>query len=913
VEVWPEYLFEGVPDLGRARRAAQRIEECWPAELPPLAGVIEAMGEAHASLVRLLSVSPVSAEKIIRDPAALVWLARAEVHSAGRGLGRMMSDLAEIGWSIGSLADVALKPHHFAPLRRWKQREMLRIALREVAARSLIEDSTLELTAIAEICMREITAAWLTDLRRRLGDPGTGFCVLGMGKFGGRELNYSSDIDVIFFYGEPGSLPGGLSRQEFFARVAQEIAGTFSSNDPAGPLFRIDLRLRPEGDSGALVRSLGSMEDYYAAFGETWERMALSKARLVAGDEELGYEFFQRHQAFIYPRAVSPDMIDEIARIKERIEREVVGEGNLHRNVKLGRGGIREIEFICQSLQLLHGARHAFLQERNTLKALSAIRQLGLISTEETASLTEAYRFLRTVEHRLQIEDEAQTHSLPESDEARELLARNLGCAKSSEFETRLSAHTDTVRRVFESVVRLSGEDRTAARDLSCFSDRGQAERNLTDLGDGSGSRLVAPRSKKLFARLEPRLIELLGAVADPDAALTRLVRFAERYGFRGALFETLLVNPRVLELLLKLFDASAALSEIAIRRPQLVEEIARLGNLGEPINTAGHRAALVRNDEGLPWAEWVRVYRRAQILRIGLRELLGFATLRDVFSEITALAEACLTFVQHKLELGDALTVIALGKFGGCELAYGADLDVLFIGSDPANAATLMRAMTETTTEGRVFAMDARLRPDGEKGQLAVTVEEWRDYFARGRGQFWEAQALTKARPISGPGQGAWLAAAQEIWREHGRKSDLFEAIAGMLDHIATHRGGDPVLDFKTGPGGLMQLEFFVQAMQMRAGLWEPCTLNALAQLDLPGEAARSLSESYLVLRQVETVLRRMDDTPVSRLPGDATEQERLARRCGLPDAAALMAKLREAREAIRQHADLWTGARTW
>ncbi|MEQ1852302.1 MAG: putative nucleotidyltransferase substrate binding domain-containing protein, partial [Chthoniobacteraceae bacterium] len=886
---WPDSFATAAVDRDAFLRAVDRITERWPAELPPLERTVAALGEAGPPLAHLLSISPVSVEKLIRDPAALVWLAQPGLLAGERGVGRMRADLVALGWTPLAVGGIALKPPHFAPLRRWKQREMLRIALREVAGWAAVEQSTLELTCVAELCVREVLAAWMADLQRRFGDPGTGFCVLGMGKLGGQELNYSSDIDVIFFHGEPGDMPGGLTRQEFFTRLAQGIIGTFSATDAAGPLFRIDLRLRPEGDGGPLVRSLDGMEDYYAAFGETWERMALGKARLVAGDEELAYEFFQRHQAFIYPRAVGPDMLDEIARIKGRIEREIVGAGDLHRNVKLGRGGIREIEFTCQSLQLLHGARHAFLQERSTLKALRGLEQLSLLSREEARDLAGAYRFLRTVEHRLQIEDEAQTHSLPGSPEAMSRLARSLGFADIGEFEARLAEHTGRVRAIFEGVVRLSAVERDHVRDLGFFADPQQAQRSLAELGGESGAALMAPRSKKLFARIEPRLLAVLGNVPDPDATLVRLVRFTARYGFRGALFETLLVNPRVLELLVKLFDASAVLSEIAIRRPQLVEEVARLGNLGESIPVAGHLAALAKNDEGLPWTGWVRAYRRAQELRIGLRDLLGFAPLTEVFTECTALAEACLLFTQHQLGLDDALTVIALGKFGGRELAYGADLDVIFIGSDPQAAAALLREMTKSTEEGRIFPMDARLRPDGEKGQLAVTLAEWSDYFARGRGQLWEAQSLTKARPLSGPAQDEWLAAAQEVWRGHGRRRELSGEIAGMLDRIAEHRGGDRVLDFKTGPGGLMQLEFFIQARQMQAGIWEPNTLEALNRLDLPAGTAQTLRDGYLFLRQVETVLRRMDCVPVSSLPADPSEQARLARRCGIAGAAAL------------------------
>ena len=905
---WRDSLATGAIEPDRVRRAAERIGEAWPAGLPEIGEVVMSLGEGRGALAHLLSVSPASVGKLVRDPAALVWLAGEGVLSGDRGFGRMRSDLAALGRAAPGSAAGALKPAHFAPLRRWKQREMLRIAIREVAGWSDIGSSMTEISRVAELCVREVTGAWMADFERRFGDPGCGFCVLGMGKLGGEELNYSSDIDVIFFHGEAGDLPGGMSRQEFFGRLAREIIGTFSSADPAGALFRIDLRLRPEGASGPLVRSLDGMEDYYAAFGETWERMALGKARLVAGDGELGYEFLQRLQAFIYPRAVGPEMIEEIAHIKDRIETEIVGTANLDRDVKLGRGGIREVEFICQSLQLLHGARHAFLQERSTLKALDALGQLSLLPPGEMRGLEDAYRFLRTVEHRLQIEEEAQTHSLPEAPADRDRLARSLG-ASLGEFERGLALHTGTVRGVFERLMKSSGGERTPTRDLTFFAEPAQAFRRLEELGEGAGSALVAPRSRGLFARLEPRLLATLRGVADPDAALTRLVRFTERYGFRGALFETLLVNPRVLELLVRLFDASAALSETAIRRPQLMEEIARLGNLGEPVTVAGHLAGLARDDEGLPWAEWARVYRRAQQLRIGLRDLLGFAALQEVFSECSALAEACVLFVQRKLGLEGSLTVIALGKFGGCELAYGADLDVLFIGPDPLAAARLVRSMTESTAEGRLFSMDARLRPDGEKGQLALTLAEWEDYFTRGRGDLWEAQSLTKARPISGTEQAGWLAVAQRVWREHGRAGDLFPRIAGMIGRISAHRGADPLLDFKTGPGGLMQLEFFVQALQMKAGLWAPNTLDALARLDLPEQARKALAEAYLCLRHVETVLRRMEDTPVSRLPADPGAQARIARRCGWDGAATLVARVRGARGAISRFAILCAG----
>jgi glutamate-ammonia-ligase adenylyltransferase len=298
-------------------------------------------------------------------------------------------------------------------------------------------------------------------------------------------------------------------------------------------------------------------------------------------------------------------------------------------------------------------------------------------------------------------------------------------------------------------------------------------------------------------------------------------------------------------------------------------------------------------------------VYRRAQQLRIGLRDLLGFAPLTEVWAECSALAEASLVFTAGRLGSVEDLTIVALGKFGGGELGYGADLDVLFIGADASRAAELTRAMTEVTPEGRVFPVDARLRPEGESGLMAVTLQAWIDYFERGRGDLWEAQALTKARPIAGPEQATWLEAAQRVWREHGRRADLRKRIQCMLQKIAEHRGADPVLDFKTGPGGVMQLEFYTQANQMQSGFWEPNTLKALANV-APGPAIQPLTEAYTFLRRIETVLRRQQDSGVSRIPSDALEQARLARRCGFSSRDAFLEATQCARATIARLARL-------
>ena len=339
------------------------------------------------AILNFLTFSPISLEKICRRPELLEWLSHADV--------RNPKVTSQPNWR----SDRSGEDLSFRDLRLWKSQEMLRIAFREISGLAGFAETTRDITAVAERCVSEVYSACFENLARRWGSPKTGFGVLAMGKFGGTELNYSSDIDVVFFYGEEGYLNPRFSYREFFTRMAEQIIQIFSAT--AEPLFRIDVRLRPEGRQGPLVRSFVSMEDYYAGYGETWERMALIKARGVAGNRELLYEFNQRLQPFIFPRTVSVDLLDEIAALKARIEREIVGLEDLHRNVKLGYGGIREIEFILQTLQLLHGARNAFLQERNSLKTLDALEQLQILPPDEVRLLSDAYIFLRAVEHRL--------------------------------------------------------------------------------------------------------------------------------------------------------------------------------------------------------------------------------------------------------------------------------------------------------------------------------------------------------------------------------------------------------------------------------------------------------------------------------------------------------------------------------
>src|SRR5213596_1608830 len=362
-----------------------QLSERWPANMLPLARVIEQFPLGEPALMHLLAVSSICATRLTQNPETLLWLCQPEVCLASRGYAEMAGDLRV-------LAGDSIAKQDFAALRFWKGREMTRVALRELANVAPLEETTGELSQIAEICIRRVFEHWDSEFRKRYGSPHAEFAILALGKLGGGELNHSSDVDLLFLYSDEGQLSPHLSYHEFFNRLAKKILETFSIPHPEGSLFRIDLRLRPEGSAGPLARSLESMENYYAGFGETWERLALIKARGIAGSRELAYEFLRLHQPFIYPKSATPDLLEEIANIKHRIERDVVGTEKLDRDVKLGRGGIREIEFVVQALQLIHGARHAFLQEASTLKALRGLRQLDLLPRDEVLTLDKAYR-----------------------------------------------------------------------------------------------------------------------------------------------------------------------------------------------------------------------------------------------------------------------------------------------------------------------------------------------------------------------------------------------------------------------------------------------------------------------------------------------------------------------------------------
>ena len=884
---------------GQVERTLTALAENWPEGEDDLRTVVEQFPLGEAALLHLLSVSSIGAARLVRDPHILPWLRHPEVSGEPRGPNRMRADLRRATKSTSVSAE------NFRALRLWKGREMLRIALREIADAATLEETTAELSQLAEICVAEVLAYWDAELRSRLGAPDAEFAILALGKLGGHELNHSSDIDVIFFYSKEGHVTPSLSYHEWFSRLSTKVFETFASKDPNGALFRMDLRLRPEGSAGPIVRSLASLEHYYSGFGETWERLALIKARGISGSEELIYDFLREHQPFIYPKTATPELLDEIAAIKRRIERDIVGHENLERNVKLGTGGIREIEFVVQALQLLHGARHAFLQETSTLKTLPALAELGLLPRQEAIDLERAYRFLRRAEHRLQIEEEQQTHTVPDEPEALSRLSRSLGFPAAPEFLEAMREHTARVRAIFTRVVSERPQDKESSEDqFAIFRDQTSATKSLNHLAQGRRGSHVAPRTRQIFQKLRPMILSELARAVDPDATLIQFVRFVDAYGMRSLLFELLVANPRLLELVLATFDASRHATDLLIRRPQLLEDVTGPGVLDRSVSVERHLAALRASGATAGQLDPVRAYRQLQSLRILVRDVLGLVDLSAVQREHSALAEACLIFAHTLLAQETDLTIIGLGKFGGRDLSYGADLDVLFVGENTRAAQEILVEMGRATAEGSVATLDARLRPDGEKGPLTCPPATYAAYY-ESRAQLWETQALTRARVICGPNGDGFLSLAQNAWRRAGQRPDLFAQVDVMLGRIRRERGsGSEILDFKTGLGGIIEAEFLVQALQMRTGAWNPqfhFAVDELQQLGVLAAAdAAALQASYDFLRRCESVLRRWENKSVASLPSEEVEQEKLARRVGAKDVASFGEQYRGAREGI-------------
>lgn len=950
----------------------------------------EALGEAATArltnnqirvLVALFSGSQALSDWLMAHPHRLAQLELEQIGHARRRQGFQRE--------VETFLKPALAQHEYAAalarVRQFKQGEMLRIAARDLSRVSNAIEITREISEVAEVCLDSVWRICWAQFTARFGRPyhpdpaghwhETAAGVLGLGKLGGQELNYSSDVDVLFVYADEGQVfrdspeskvrsPRTMSSHAFFNRLAEGFIGEVTRLTPDGDLFRIDLRLRPEGDAGPLCRSLESYENYYAQWGQTWERMMLIKARRVAGDELLGHEFVEMIQPFRFPRSLNAGVLHEVAAMKDRIEVEVVKSGELDRNVKLGRGGIREIEFVAQSLQLLHAGRLPFLQTAQTLPCLAKLAQYGLLTGAEARELEQAYCFLRDVEHRCQMEANLQTHIIPADQPSQERLAKLMGCGSRRQFENERRTHTGNVRRTYDRLMKA--EPPGPASPFPTEFDAAQAEwkriltahhfrdpdaafRVLKEFAEGPGYVHVSSHTTALARRLIPKILALCppadqSAIAnrqsprlsDPDRVLTRLANFITAYAARAALFELWNSKPVMFELLLLLFDRSEFLAELAIRTPDLIDDLV----VGERLRLRKTADEILRDlKHGLTDADqffWLRRYHEAELMRLGLRDILGVADFEQNLFEISALADACLQYalqvVLRENRLKHApLAIIGLGKLGGCEINYGSDLDLVFVTEAKARdlpklqklAARILDLMSRRTEQGIVFVTDARLRPDGEKGLLVNTLAAFEEYY-RQRAQLWEIQSLTRVRAVAGDAKlGAKfqaLAARLTDFKAFAAEASspalvsCFETswkqkIHEMRMRIERERTpqGQDELAIKTGCGGSMDAEFMAQTLCLEHGWQEAHTLRALERGRDAGALpeAEKLLANYRQLRRLEGILRRWSYEGETVLPDDPAPYYRVAVRCGFATAEEFRAALAGWRAGIREVCD--------
>ncbi len=875
-------------------------------------------------------------------------------------------------------------------LRQLQQRELMRIAARDLARLARTAEITRELSDLADVCLETVFRVCWEQITRRFGEPWeadpegewrrTRFCVLGMGKLGGQELNYSSDVDVLLVYSDEGSTfreaprPGsqagkGIGNHEFFRRLAEAFVAEVGRPREHGALYRIDLRLRPEGKAGPLARSLESYENYYSQWGQTWERMMLIKARPVAGDAGLGDEFLEMVQPFRFPRLSGPGVAEEMAGMKQRLEREVVRASDEDRNVKLGRGGIRDIEFVVQTRQVLHAGRQPFLMDRQTVPTLRKLATYEHLDPQESEALVAAYEFLRDVEHRLQMENHLQTHTIPTERRSRERLGRLMGFSTLAAFEKALEGHRRHVRGVYD---RLMGpaarpadstSDETtvsefAANDASwktrfenlLFRDPDKALRLAAAFIHGPGFGHVPARTEKAARRLLTRLLALCPSrdtlearraaagpdgdpaarwLSDPDRVLARLDTFIAAYGTRSLLFDTWNAKPTLFDLLVLLFDRSEFLAGTVIRTPDLIDELEISGRLYESRKTERTLADLREGIRDEDQRLWIRRYHETEFTRLGLREILGLAPLEQNLVELTSLAEACLQYAletalrKHRFK-SCPLAILGLGKLGGAELTYGSDLDVLFVADDKAEnlpslqrvAVTVMDLIRGKTERGVAFALDARLRPDGEKGLLVSPLRTCVEYY-RSRAQLWELQALSRCRPVAGnPELGQRFAEHVACLTDFSRDDcpavahtpSWKQEIARMRQRIEKERtpAGKDHLAIKTGSGGLVDAEFLAQTFNLDHGWHEPNTLLALERARaaqwLAESDATQLIENYKRLRRIEATLRRWSYEGEIELPDDPAPQYRVAVRCGFATAEDFLAAVARYRVQVRE-----------
>jgi glutamate-ammonia-ligase adenylyltransferase len=756
------------------------------------------------------------------------------------------------------------------------------------------------------------------------------FAVIAMGKWGARELNYASDLDLVLVHDtvqdETASRAAALALAAAFVTALSARAG-----DGSGLI--VDADLRPEGSIGPLSRSLDSYTAYYARWGEPWELQALLKARFVAGDAELGERFAALVEKVIWEQGLDVDSLRSIRRLKEEAE-----NGARTSDIKRARGGIRDVEFSVQLLQLVHGRLEPELRDPGTLDAIQALTDFGFIGEEDRDRLDDAYRFLRDLEHRIQLWDLRQTQDLPQDPERRAQLGRSLGMAidPARQLEERLAEVRSVVRDVHERLyfrpildalvgspsARLGIAQASLRLEALGFGDVNAARRALEELTGG-----LSRRSRAMHQVL-PLMLDWLSLSPNPDLGLAQLRIVLANTPDHAALVTLLQVNPLAGERLCRLLGTSRLMGDLIDRIPEFVPRLADERLLGEIRSGPEETERLIGLLQARPGEDerigTIRRMARRRKLRIAARDILDQADLVTTLRSLTDSADAAVSGALFVAAGGDpsGFCVVAMGKWGGGELSYGSDLDVMYVFDEDSRRewalrvpAELARVLSEPSRHGGAYALDAELRPEGRKGPMARSLEGYRRYYEEWA-EPWEMLALVKARVATGD------AGLGEIWSEMvdgfmwqpQLPADYLRSIREIKARVEKERipsGEDPDYHLKLGPGSISDIEFLTQLLQLRHGgqspsLRVPGTLEALDLLAAEGllqpHEQRALSESYLFCTRVRLRLHLQMGRAVDSLPTGPEELRSLAGSLGFDRASELREEYRRVTRRARQ-----------
>ncbi|HXY57194.1 MAG TPA: bifunctional [glutamine synthetase] adenylyltransferase/[glutamine synthetase]-adenylyl-L-tyrosine phosphorylase [Methylocystis sp.] len=929
-------------------------------------GLLEAV-LAEEPQIRTLALgvfgcSPYLADLSARDPARLARLLTDDPESSLERLLARAKDPAPEN-------EAGLMRH----LRLLKQEAALLVALADLAkvwdtmtgTRALTQFADAALEAAVSFTLREASIAGKLELfDLRLPARGSGYIVIGMGKQGAYELNYSSDIDLIVFFDRSRARPTKPDEDtELYVRLTQRVVRIMSERTSEGYVFRTDLRLRPDASATPIALPLEAAYAYYESIAQNWERAAFIKARPVAGDLAAGEEFLKNLTPFVYRKYLDFTAIADVHAIKRQIHAHK-GHGAIAINghdVKLGRGGIREIEFFVQTQQLLAGGRNPGLRQRATLDALNALASGGWIEAATRDELTEAYLFLRDVEHRLQMVADAQTHSLPKDDAGVGTIACMMGFDDRESFASALRRRLECVQGHYARLFEREPQSSTLADDLNFAGEDDDPETlaALSALGFEEPSMVASsvrawrfgrfaatrsPRAQELLNELTPALLEALASTENADQAFLAFDRFMSRLPAGVQLFSMLAQNPRLLGLIATIMGAAPKLAQTIARRPRLLDALI------EPAffeTLPGRDELAARLDQQLGEARSyedalnrARIFGQEQKFLVGVRVLTGALSARDAGRAYATLAEVVVDALfalaseefakTHGRVGGATAAIVALGKLGGREMTASSDLDLMLIydadlladsdGEQPLPAAQyfarltqrLIAALSAATPEGPLYEVDFRLRPSGNKGPIAVRLQGFEDYQAN-EAWTWEHMALTRARVVAGPGEFAARVEAAlrtALTRAHDA-AKLREDVISMRARIEREKGSKDPWSLKQVAGGQIDIEFVAQFLQLRHGAERPdclstSTIEALEKLDAAGliapQSARTLSEASDLYQALTQALRLAIDEDFSPEHAPRGLCELLLRAAGATDIAELEARLREKQMQVRK-----------